>query len=137
MQGGGAGHDSVVDTERDQFVDGVQDGCTLGGTVGVAHRVDDADEVDALEAGQDPGVVASHGAEPDESGAQAAFGTHSSSPSAFTAHTMRSRSPADRAGWTGRETTSAAARSVSGRSQVRPAFWSGSQYGFSRWIGVG
>lgn len=136
MQGGRAGHDRVVHAERDEFLDGRQDGGALRPAVLVAHRVDDADQLHAFETGEDPGVVAPHGTEADEAGLQYG-GAHRFSPSAFTASAIRARSPSPSDGWTGSETTSAAARSVSGRSQFRPAFWSGSQYGFSRWIGVG
>src|SRR5690606_24903021 len=131
VQAGGAGHHRVVDAQVEEFLDGVQDGRALRGAVLVAHGVDDGHEVDALQAGQDAGVVTPHGAEADESGPQASSVAHSCSSSAFTAATTRSRSCCDRPGWTGSETTSAAALSVRGRSQVRPAFWSGSQYGFS------
>lgn len=137
VQGGRAGHHGVVDAERDELLDGRQHGGALRPAVLVAHRVDDADELDAVESGQHTGVVAAHRAEADEAGPQSRSGGHRFSPSSFTAAAMRSRSSAVSEGCTGSETTSAAARSVSGRSQLRPAFWSGSQYGFSRWIGVG
>lgn len=125
VQRGRAGHDGVVDAERDELFDGGQDGSALGPAVLVAHGVHDADQFDALQAREDAGVVAAHGAEADEPGLEC--GGHRFSPRAFTAVTMRSRSPWVSEGWTGSETTSAAAFSVSGRSQVRPAFWSGSQ----------
>lgn len=125
VQRGRAGHDGVVDAEGDELLDGGEDGSALGPAVLVAHRVDDADQLDALQAREDTGVVAAHGAEADEPGLQC--GAHRFSPSAFTAAAIRARSPSVSEGWTGSETTSAAARSVSGRSQVRPAFWSGSQ----------
>jgi hypothetical protein len=135
VQRGGAGHHGVVDAEPDQFLDGGQHRSALGPSVLVAHRVDDADQRHVLQAGQHARVVAAHRAETDQSGSQSCG--HCISPSEFTATTIRSRSSGESEGCTGSETTSAAARSVSGRSQVRPAFWSGSQYGFSRWIGVG
>src|SRR5690606_27509147 len=97
-------------------------------TVGVRDR----DKVDAVDLAQHARVVAAHVAQADEPCSQVrhhapAFVT------ARTAVTMRSRSASLSAGCTGREKTSAAARSVTGSS--RPSAKRARLA--RRWLGIG
>src|SRR5690606_18617868 len=98
----------------------------------VTTRVRDGDEVDAVQLAKHPGVVAAHGAEADEAGAQR--GHQDPAPATVTtASTMRARSASVSDGCTGSETTSAAARSVSGSTR------SGAKCSrlARRWFGIG
>src|SRR5258707_1904879 len=74
---------------------------------GVEVRVGDSDEVDLAQLAQHSHVVAAHDAGADDGDA-----CHR----ALTAATIRSRSAGSRRGWTGREITEEAARSVTGIS---------------------
>ena len=102
----------------------------------VTHRVGDGDQLHAGGRADDPRVVAAHRAQPDDADAQRpALGRHHAPAftTVLTAATMRSRSPWDSDGCTGSESTSAAARSVSGRSSPGANLVSDSR----RWLGIG
>ncbi|CPU67541.1 Uncharacterised protein [Mycobacteroides abscessus] len=121
-----------LDPGGDQRLDVGQDVEVTRHAVGVAARVGDGHEVDAVDLAEHPGVVPAHGAEPDEACAEVrhhapAFTT------VLTAVTMRSRSAWVSDGCTGREMTCCAAISVSGRS--RPG--AKCRRLSSRWLGIG
>ncbi len=90
VQRGRAGDHGVVDAQRDQLGEG-RDDRRPHGAGRVAGRVHDADQFDAGQPGEHPGVVASHRAEPDQAGAQRLCG-HSWHPRVLTASATRSSS---------------------------------------------
>jgi PleD family two-component response regulator len=61
---------AVVDADREELLDAFQQRKTASDAVLVTAWVDDGDEVDTLEPAQDPTVVASHHAQPDQARAQ-------------------------------------------------------------------
>jgi hypothetical protein len=117
--------DALVDERRD----GLEHGQAARDAVRVALRVGDGDEPHAVELTGDADVVAAHHAEADDADAQLRHHAPAFA-RAFTAATTRSRSPSDSDGCTGSDSTSRAARSVSGRSISRPNDG-------SRWFGFG
>lgn len=121
-----------VDTGVDQCVDVGQHFEIAGDTVGVASRVRDRDEVDALDLAQHACVVAAHHANAEQPGPKISHQAPAPA-TVFTAATMRSRSPCDSDGCTGSDTTSRAARSVSGRSSPGAKCASDGR----RWFGIG
>ena len=132
VEPGGDCHHGQIDSGRDQRVDIREDRQVARDPVWIAPRVGDRDQFDAVHLAEDPGVVPAHHPDAQEAGAQ--IGHQAPAPArALTAVTMRSRSPALSEGCTGNETTSDAARSVSGSS-------SPGAYGASegrRWFGIG
>ena len=119
VHAGRAGHDRVVDPARDQRGDVRHDLRALAASVRVAVRVRDRHQRDAVEPGQHPGVVAAHRAEPDQPGPQRRGAAHDASVSSLTASTIRPSCSSVSPGQTGSDSTSSAARIVSGRSQSR------------------
>ena len=81
--------------------------------VGVGH----ADEFHVGEFGVDPRVVLAHAPDADDAGPRDRHAAHASTPAAATAATMSSISDDERAGWTGSDSTSSAARSATGASR--------------------
>src|SRR5687768_17005719 len=123
MQACRRGHHAHVDAGPDETLDLVNNRNTADQSTRVAGGVGDAHQVHAVQALQDASVMATDGPQPDDPGAE---GGHAS----FTALATVSRSCAVRAGWIGKDSTSRAARSVSG--SFRSSWKDG-----SRWIGVG
>ena len=124
--------DRDVQPEADERLDIGKDRQGSSHAVGVPARVGDADELDPVDLAEHAGVVAAH--LPDSEQSRSQVGHQAPAPaSAFTACTMRSRSPCPRDGCTGSDTTSLAAFSVSGNSSPGANRVSDA----SRWLGTG
>ena len=124
-----------------QLLDGRHDRRAVRAPFGSPGGLDDADQLDAVQAGEDPGVVAAHRAEADQAGAQRLRpygGAHADSPVLFTASAMRSSSRRVRLR-EDRQRDDLGGRPLGLRQVPRSAGRAvlGSRYGLSRWIGVG
>ena len=127
----GQGHaDLLVQAGRDRAHDGVHavldepldrvvEGQVPSHAVRITHRVGDGDQLGALDGAHHAGVVASHHAQADQSGAQHAHAAASAT-TVLTASTTRVTSASVRDGWTGMENTVDAATRVFGRSASTP-----------------
>ncbi len=115
MEARGHGDDGDIDSRADQGVDVGKDRQFTGNAVWIAACVGDGHEFHALNLAQYARVVPAHHADTEQTCTKRhqapAFAT------CATAVTIRSRSAWVREGCTGRETTSRAAISVSGRSR--------------------
>ena len=132
VEDGGDRDDRHLDPGGDQRLDVGQDVEVTRHAVGVAARVGDSHEVDAVDLAEHPGVVPTHGTEADEACAE--VGHHAPAfTTVLTAVTMRSRSAWVSDGCTGREITCCAAISVSGRSRPGAKCRRLSR----RWLGIG
>src|SRR5690606_28868068 len=122
------GHHAVVDTQLEECLEVRDHGAALHLVRDVVSRIAHPDKLDTIELREDAAVVTAHHAKAKNSSAKRhhapAFAT------AFTASTIWSRSASVRPGYTGRDSTSSATFSVTGRSSSRPKLG-------RRWIGVG
>ncbi len=96
VQRGRTGHHRIVQTQTDQLLDRADEPHARRSGPLVGHRVGDADQINAFKSTENPGVVTTHRAKTNQTGAELRC-CHICS-KAFTASATRSRSSEDKEG---------------------------------------